>query len=79
MYILHITRSAIQGMGNTILPLASGIAEFIMRAVSAVFLPMLIGENGIFYAEIMAWTGAVIILIISYFAVIRRIERMISH
>ncbi|MDE6938887.1 MAG: MATE family efflux transporter, partial [Lachnospiraceae bacterium] len=50
LYILHITRSAIQGMGNTILPLASGIAEFIMRAVSAVFLPMLIGENGIFYA-----------------------------
>lgn len=79
LYILHITRSSIQGMGNTILPLASGIAEFIMRAVSAVFLPMLIGENGIFYAEIMAWTGAVIILIISYFAVIRRIERMISH
>lgn len=79
LYILHITRSAIQGMGNTILPLASGIAEFIMRAVTAVFLPMLIGENGIFYAEIMAWTGAVIILIISYFAVIRRIERMISH
>ncbi len=79
LYILHITRSAIQGMGNTILPLASGIAEFIMRAVSAVFLPMLIGENGIFYAEIMAWTGAVIILIISYFAVIRRIERMINH
>lgn len=79
LYILHITRSAIQGMGNTILPLASGIAEFIMRTVSAVFLPMLIGENGIFYAEIMAWTGAVIILIISYFAVIRRTERMISH
>ncbi len=74
LYILHITRSAIQGMGNTILPLASGIAEFIMRTVSAVFLPMLIGENGIFYAEIMAWTGAVIILIISYFAVIRRTE-----
>ncbi len=79
LYILHITRSAIQGMGNTILPLASGIAEFIMRTVSVVFLPMLIGENGIFYAEIMAWTGAVIILIISYFAVIRRTERMISH
>lgn len=61
LYILHITRSAIQGMGNTILPLVSGIAEFVMRAVTAVFLPMLIGEHGIFYAEIMAWTGAVVI------------------
>lgn len=75
LYILHITRSAIQGMGNTILPLVSGIAEFVMRALTAIFLPMLIGETGIFYAEIMAWAGAVIILVISYFAVIRKVER----
>lgn len=75
LYILHITRSAIQGMGNTVLPLVSGIAEFVMRAATAVLLPVLIGENGIFYAEIMAWTGAVVILVISYFAVIQKAER----
>lgn len=79
LYILHITRSAIQGIGNTILPLVSGIAEFVMRAVTAVFLPMLIGEHGIFYAEIMAWTGAVVILIISYFIVIRKMERLFGN
>ncbi len=74
LYILHVTRSAIQGMGNTLLPMASGIAEFVMRAATAIFLPMVIGETGIFYAEIMAWTGAVLILVISYFIVIRKIE-----
>ena len=79
LYTLHITRSAIQGMGNTVLPLVSGIAEFIMRAVTAIFLPMLIGENCIFYAEIMAWTGATVILVISYFAVIRKMERMLRR
>lgn len=79
LYILHITRSAIQGMGNTVLPLVSGIAEFVMRAVTAVFLPMLIGEHGIFYAEIMAWTGATVILIFSYFIVIRKMERLLGH
>lgn len=78
LYILHITRSAIQGMGNTILPLVSGIAEFVMRAVTAIVLPMLIGENGIFYAEIMAWTGAAVILVISYFAVIRKVEQRLT-
>lgn len=78
LYILHITRSAIQGMGNTVLPLVSGIAEFVMRALTAVFLPMIIGENGIFYAEIMAWTGATVILVISYFAVIHKTERMLN-
>ncbi len=79
LYILHITRSAIQGMGNTILPLVSGIAEFVMRAVTAILLPMLIGETGIFYAEIMAWTGAAVILVISYFAVIRKVERVLKE
>lgn len=78
LYTLHITRSAIQGMGNTVLPLVSGIAEFIMRAVTAIFLPMIIGENGIFYAEIMAWTGATVILVVSYFAVIRKMERILK-
>ena len=78
LYILHITRSAIQGMGNTVLPLASGVAEFVMRAMTAILLPMLIGEKGIFYAEIMAWTGATIILVISYFIVIRKTERMLQ-
>lgn len=79
LYILHITRSAIQGMGNTILPLVSGIAEFVMRAVTAILLPMLIGETGIFYAEIMAWTGAAVILVISYFAVIGKVERVLKE
>ena len=72
LYTLHITRSVIQGMGNTVLPMVSGIAEFVMRALTAVFLPRFIGETGIFYAEITAWAGAVVILIISYFIVIRK-------
>lgn len=79
LYVLHITRSAIQGMGNTMLPLVSGIAEFVMRAITAVFLPMLIGEHGIFYAEIMAWTGATVILVFSYFIVIRKMERLLGY
>lgn len=74
LYILHVTRSVIQGMGNTVLPMVSGMAEFVMRAVTAVLLPRFIGETGIFYAEIMAWTGAVVILVISYFIVIKKAE-----
>ncbi|MCM1156461.1 MAG: MATE family efflux transporter [Roseburia sp.] len=75
LYILHVTRSCIQGMGNTLLPMVSGIAEFVMRAATAILLPLLIGETGIFYAEIMAWAGADLILVSSYFAVIRKVEK----
>lgn len=68
LYLLHVIRSAIQGMGNTVLPMLSGVAEFIMRTLSALLLPVLMGQEGIFYAEILAWAGADVILVISYFA-----------
>ncbi len=75
LYILHVARSAIQGMGNTLLPMLSGIAEFLMRTLSALFLPRIVGENGIFFAEIMAWVGADVVLVASYFYVSRRLFR----
>jgi len=75
LYILHVVRSAIQGMGNTVLPMMSGVAEFVMRTLTAIFLPLAIGQTGIFFAEIMAWFGADIILITSYFVTIKKIEK----
>ncbi len=69
LYILHVVRSAIQGMGNTLLPMVSGIAEFLMRTTTALLLPLWVGENGIFFAEIAAWAGADVVLVMSYFAV----------
>ena len=57
------------------LPMLSGIAEFMMRTGTAAVLPFLIGEEGIFYAEILAWTGADIILVISYFVRMGKLNR----
>ena len=75
LYILHVTRSAVQGMGNTVLPMVSGIAEFIMRTAGVLILPAILGENGIFIAEVSAWLGADVILVPSYFLMLRRISR----
>ena len=72
LYILHVTRSAVQGMGNTVLPMVSGIAEFVMRTGGVLLLPMVMGENGIFLAEVLAWAGADIILIPSYFVTLKK-------
>lgn len=69
LYVLHVTRSALQGMGNTLLPMMSGVAEFVMRTLSVIILPRLMGETGIFFAEIAAWIGADVVLVISYFYV----------
>ncbi len=72
LYLLHIVRSAIQGMGNTLLPMVSGIVEFIMRTIAAILLPGAIGQTGIFYAEIAAWIGADVVLICSYVVIAKK-------
>ncbi len=79
LYVLHIVRSGIQGMGNTFLPMLSGIAELIMRTGGALILPLYIGEIGIFYAEVLAWLGADIVLVISYLILIRRLPVTEQH
>ncbi|MCI9335997.1 MAG: MATE family efflux transporter [Lachnospiraceae bacterium] len=75
LYILHVVRSCIQGLGNTVLPMASGIAEFVMRTGAALLLPLMFGENGILFAEILAWIGADVILIPSYLYMVRRLPK----
>ena len=75
LYILHATRAAVQGMGNTVLPMVSGIAEFVMRTGGVLLLPAIMGENGIFIAEVLAWFGADLILVPSYYVMLKRISR----
>ena len=75
LYILHVTRSAVQGMGDTVLPMVSGIAELVMRIGGVLMLPALIGENGIFLAEVSAWMGADLILVPSYFYTLKKITK----
>ena len=67
LYLLYIIRSTLQGIGNTVMPMVSGVAEFIMRVGTAIILSRLVGQNGIFYAEILAWIGADVILLGTYF------------
>lgn len=73
LYILHVTRSAVQGMGNTVLPMVSGVAEFVMRSTGVLILPAIMGENGIFVAEVLSWFGADLILVPSYFVMLKRV------
>lgn len=76
LYLLHVVRSGIQGLGNTFLPMLSGVAEFVMRVGTALILPGIVGEIGIFFAEIAAWAGADVVLVISWFVVMRGLARI---
>lgn len=74
LYVLWLTRSVIQGIGNTLMPMISGIAEFFMRTGAAILLPKLIGPQGIFYAEVSAWIGANLILVPTFIVLLKRMK-----
>ena len=67
LYMLHIYRSSLQGMGDTFMPMVSGIAELIMRVGTALILPQFLGSDGIYFAEVTAWVGAIFILMSAYY------------
>ena len=67
LYLLFVYRSTLQGLGDTFVPMLSGVVELFMRILSALLLPRLLGEWGIYLAEIFAWAGAAILLIIGYY------------
>lgn len=75
LYYLYVTRAAIQGAGNAMLPMLSGVVEFVMRTLVILFLPLVIGNEGIYYAEVAAWAGADVVLCISYFYVMAKITK----
>lgn len=67
LYVLFVYRSTLQGMGDTFIPMLSGVAELVMRIGCALLLPLLIGEWGVYIAEISAWIGAAILLCCGYY------------
>ena len=78
LYLLYVVRSTLQGIGNTVMPMISGIAEFIMRVGAALVLPIFMGQEGIFYAEILAWIGADVILLSAYIYHVRKWKKTTS-
>ena len=60
-------------MGNTVLPMVSGVAEFVMRTGTALLLPLILGQDGIFYAEVSAWIGDDVVLFFSFLYCGRRL------
>ncbi len=79
LYLLHVYRSALQGMGDTVIPMISGFVELVMRVGVAWLLPRFIGQEGIYYAEIAAWTGAAALLIAAYYVRIHGFKRALAE
>ncbi len=75
LYLLFTYRTTLQGIGDTVIPMWSGIVELAMRIGCALLLPLVIGEWGVFTAEIMAWAGAAVLLMWGYYRRIRLLDQ----
>lgn len=73
LYALHVYRSALQGMGNTVIPMIAGILECVGRISVAVFLPSIMGEFGLFFAEPTAWLFSAVCVTISYHVLVSKL------
>lgn len=75
LYMLYVYRSTLQGMGNTLVPMASGFVELAMRVAAAILFSQWFGEYGPYLAEVSAWLGAAILLAIACYAALRKLPR----
>ena len=74
LYTLYIMRAALQGLGNTVVPMISSFGQSVMRVLCALVITGFIGYSGIYYGEITAWLLANLILVITYFWLIKRVS-----
>lgn len=63
---LFVFRSSCQGMGHPVIPMVSGIAEMVMRIVVIVGFVSRFGFRATAYAEIAAWSVALLINVLAF-------------
>ena len=73
---MFIYRSAVQGMGVGMVPLASSLIELSMRTGVAKFLATDWGYRGVCYASPVAWVAGSIFLFFAYHYFIRMFEKL---
>ena len=74
LYLLYVYQSGLQGIGNTVIPMISGILEFVMRVSLSSVVAYTGFKYGIFGAEVLAWWGAGIFLMLSYFRCYKKLR-----
>lgn len=71
--LIFIYRNALQGIGESFVPMMAGFAELIARALVAFTLPSFLGFFGICVADPVAWFAASIPLAIYYHKKIKKL------
>lgn len=73
--ILFITRSSLQGLGYSFLPMLAGASELLARTVVALFLIAPFGFNAACFASPIAWAAATSLLVVVYVVKMRELKQ----
>ena len=63
LYLLHIFRCTLMGLGNASAPFWSGVMEFFARVSIAILFTKWFGIEALYFAEPGAWLASVLVLI----------------
>lgn len=69
---VYVYRNALQGMGYSALTMMAGVTELAMRAIAAYVLAAAMGFTGVCLSCPVAWLGADVFLLTTYFLLLRR-------
>lgn len=74
--LIFIYRNTLQGMGDGFMPMMAGVAELAMRAFVAFYLAGKLGYTGICLAGPIAWIGADVPLMVTYYWKMGKIKKL---
>lgn len=67
LYLIHVFRNTLQALEISVWPLVSGVAEFACRVLMSKAVIRWVGSDALFFAEPMAWLGALLSVMLPYF------------
>lgn len=76
--VLFVLRGALQGLGQTAVPMVTGVIELVMRLGTAIVLGAVFGYAGVVWGTPLAWAGAVALLIPAYVRAHRRLAELLD-
>jgi putative MATE family efflux protein len=62
LYLLFVSRAALQGAGRPLVPMLSGFVEFAIRVGAILILPTFMGRWGVYVTESIGWIGTSAVL-----------------
>jgi Na+-driven multidrug efflux pump len=66
LYMLFLYRSALQGLGRTVVPMLSGFAELAGRFAAVLGLAPVLGIWGVYAADALGWVGGAALVVAAY-------------